>query len=112
MDTFNQIKDYIKAHLDDPDSLSKAIIGLTAYLYTHNQETAEAGLEEEATIVTLLDNTPENEKKISMTEAEARAKVMTKQLYKKKMLEAEAITELVNAVKVRISVLSWERKNS
>ena len=98
--------------MDDPDSLSAAIVELTAYLYTHNQETAKADLEEEATVVSLMDNTPEDAKKMSATEANSRTKVINNNLYKQSSLEGEAIVEMVNAIKVRINVLSWEFRNS
>lgn len=111
-ENFEQIRDFIKAHLDDPDSLSTSIISLSAYLYQLHQEIAQADLDEEKMVTTLMDNTPRDTKPMSATEANSRAKVLTNNMYKLKNLESEAIKEYINAVKVRITVLSWEHRNS
>ena len=111
MNNFEELKDFIKSHLDDPESLSKALIDLGALLYKHNQETAQAGLEEETAVVSLMDSHGVDEKKMSVLESDARAKVMTENVYKRKTLEGEALVEYINTIKVRINVLGWERKN-
>ena len=112
MNTFEELKEFIKSHLDDPDSLTKALIDLGILLYSHNQETAQAAVEEEATVVSLMDSHTPEEKKMLALEADSRAKVSTNGLYKLKTLEGEAIIEFINVCKVRINMLSWERKNS
>lgn len=110
MDTFEEIREFISSHLDDADSLSKVLIDLGALLYKHNQEIAQAGLEEEQAVISLMDSHGADEKKMSALEANSRAKVLTENVYKLKTLEGEAIGEFVNIIKVRINVLSWERK--
>ena len=112
MNTFEELKNFILSHLDDPDSLSRAIIELGALLYKTNKETSEANLKEDMAKISLMDNTPTDVRKMSATEADARATVITNGLYKEKMLEADATKEFINAIKVRINVLSWERKNA
>lgn len=110
--TFDQLKDFIKAHLDDPDGLSKAIISLSFALTEHNEELADAALVEKKQIVELLESHAPDGKPMSMTEADTRARVLTGDLYKRKTIEGDAVIELINACKARLTVLGWERKNS
>lgn len=113
MNSFDALVDFIKSHLDDPDSLSTALIDLGVLFYKQNQETAQAELEEEKSVISLMDSHlsgGEDVKKMSSLEANSRAKVLTNNQYKLKRLESEAIAEYINIIKVRINVLSWERK--
>lgn len=97
-------------HLDDPDWLSKAVIQLSAVLYNHNLEMAQAELDLNKKLVMYLD-APTDGKKMSFVESEARSITDTNNGYKAYKVTAEAIVETINSIKKRIEVLSWERRN-
>jgi len=107
----NFIKKYPK-HLDDPDWLSKAAVQLATFLYYHNVGLAKADLAETSAMVTLLDKRTEDGKKISVAEAETRAKVETENKYKEMCVTKDAMVEVINSIKKRVEVLGWERKES
>ena len=110
METFEELRDFIHNHMDDPNTLTTALEELGFLLYKHNQETGNASVEEEKTKVELMDTHAPEERKMAVLEADSRARALTNGLYKTKTLEGEAIKEYINIIKVRINLLSWERK--
>ena len=108
-----QLLEKIKLHQDNPEELSRLCIELAGYLYTHNTQMAEAELEEKKEIVELLDKfLNDGEKKISVAEAEKKAVVTTGNKYGLLKAQNEAIIEIINSIKVRLKVLTWERKDA
>lgn len=107
----DEAKFLIEQHLNDPDGLSKIAVDLAVALYLHNQELAQADLEEKKVLVSFLDSKKDDGKGYSVAESEVRAEAQTDNKYKLKKVEGEAIIEIINSLKKRIEVLSWERKN-
>ena len=103
----------IKIHQDDPEFLSRTCIELAGLLYTHNTQMAEAELEEKKEVVELINKLDGIEtKKMSVAEAEKRAVVLTENKYGILKAQNEAIIEIINSIKVRLKVLTWERKDA
>lgn len=104
------ILDNIGQNLNNGNWLSQACLELSAHLYYHNTLMSEARLAEKKIVVELLDIIFEDgSKPMSVTEAEKRAIVGTKNKYGKLKVQGEAIVQAINAIKARVKVLSWER---
>lgn len=101
----NEVKD----HFDDPQWLSTACVTLTTAMYYHNTEMADAEYEERRVVVNWLESGIVGNRKISVAEAEKRGVTETKNKYGKLKAQGEALIEVINAIKMRIRVLSWER---
>lgn len=107
-DKLHSIFAEIRTHLDEPDWLSGALIDLSAILVHTSVEIAQAQFREESEALECIDRS--EGKKMSVSEAEKRAKVLTGNQYKELTLEREAIVETINSIKKRIEVLSYEFK--
>lgn len=107
----DEIKSLIEQHINDPDGLSKIAVDLATAIYYHNQELAQADLDEKKVLVSFLDSQKADGKGYSVAESEVRAEVATDNKYKLKKVEGEAIGEIINAIKARLNILTWERKN-
>ena len=102
----------IKLHQDDPEFLSRICIELAGLLYTHNTEMANAEFEEKKCVVKLLDHIPEGGKKVSVAEAGNKAVVETNNIYGILKAQNEAIIEVINSIKTRLKVLTWEKQST
>ena len=109
------ILEEVKEHLDDPQWLSTACVTLTTAMYYHNTEMAHAEYRERSVVVKWLEGTIPaassftRDRKISVAEAEKRGVTETNNEYGKLKAQGEALIEVINAIKMRIRVLSWER---
>lgn len=98
----------IKMAYDDPNSLSKIAIELAGYMITLSYNISNAELEEAKARNEIRGKTA---LKQTIAEVEDLALAQTNNLYGQKKIEFDATRELINAIKTRISVLSWERQN-
>ncbi len=106
--TFEEfIRDYPN-HLDSPEWLSKSIVHLSSLLYTHNTKMALAELDESNAMVRYLSQ-ENNGKRMAVSEAEVRAKSDTQNRYHEMTAQQEAIIEVIQSIKKRLEVLTWER---
>lgn len=106
---FGNFEEWFKKNEDDLNSLSKALVYLSAQLYTHNSEMAQMELEEMQAIVRLLDTPDISGKKMSVAEAEKRGLVDTSNNYGIMKAQKEAVEQHINSLKVRIRVLAGEK---
>ncbi len=106
-----QLIDEIKLHLDDPEFLSNAIIRLSAINYEVGKLMAEAKFNESKSATDYMNSTLFGEKRMAVSEAEKRAIVETNNDYELAKNQHDDIAELVNSLKIRVNVLSWERRN-
>lgn len=109
--TFEQLKGMVKTYENAPEELSKITVQLATLLYGHNEEMAQADLNEKRIMVGYLDSKTDEGKKYSVAESEVRAQVETENRYKLLKVEGEAIIEVINAIKARLNVLNLERKS-
>lgn len=103
------ILDEVKDHMDDPQWLSSACVTLTSAMYYHNTEMARAEYEERKIVVAWLEGNSAMGRKVTVSEAEKRGVTETNNEYGKLKAQGEALIEVINAIKMRIRVLSWER---
>lgn len=106
------ILEAVNQNLDNPEWLSQAIVTLSSALFYHNTEMAKAETKEKAELVNLLETKAAGNKRMSVAEAEARSVVNTDNQYGKLKAQAEGIVETINAIKKRIEVLTWERRQA
>jgi len=100
------------ANLDNPNWLSEAIIQLAALNYRIGVEMARRELAEHQVITNLLAvPTSDGEKKMSVAEAEKRGLTETENAYGTLKNQSFAVIELIQAIKKRIEVLSFEHRN-
>jgi hypothetical protein len=115
--TTERIRDFKEAynkHKDDPRWLSDTIVELATEQFYHNTEMAEAEEEETRACLQAMITIVVNDKvsKVSVAEAEKRAIQATGNKYGVLKVQAEAIESLINAIKVRVKVLEWEKENA
>lgn len=110
MESFEQFLLEYPQNLDNGEWLSRSLLHLSAILYEINKKTAQSELDEARTMVAYLDNI-QNGKKMAVSEAEKRAMVDTSNA--KHLLENsnEAVQEMINAIKKRLDVISFDYKN-
>ena len=101
------IKD-IETYQDDPNELSKVLIGLSAQLFWIGSELADSQLLYSRKIVKILNG----EKKISVAQAEREADVLTECEHDHIRYEKDAILEMMNSIKARLRVFPDEKNNS
>ena len=106
------ILENIGKHRDDANWLSGSCLALTSHLYYHNTLMSEARLAEKTVVISCLENMKVGDKRMSVAEAEKRAVVETGNAYGILKTQGDAIVEAINAIKVRVKVLSWERQNA
>ncbi len=104
-----QILSQVNNNLDNPEWLSKVAITLSSALYYHNTQMAEAENAEKKKLVYYLENKNAGDKRMSVAEAESRATTDTGNEYGKLKAQGEGVVETINAIKMRIRVLTWER---
>ena len=107
-DTDN-FKEWFHKHEDDVNELSKMLVELSARLYTHNSQMAEAELEEVAVAVETLKEPDLAGKKVSVAESEKIAIFSTGNKYGIMKAEMQAAEHVLNSLKVRIRVLAGEK---
>ena|SRR3990167_6519510 len=108
--SFQEIIDQIPNNQDNPNWLADAALTLARLLYTHNHNMGLVELAEHQEIVSCFTIASPEGKKMSVAEAEKRAIVNTNNVYNTMRLEYEAIKEIINSLKKKIEVLSWERE--
>lgn len=101
----------IQTHLDDPNWLSRAIIELSSLLFTHNSQMANAHMIENRTAYLAVKEAKQQGEKMSNAEAEKIANVETEDKYYLFKVQAEAVIEIINSIKIRLKVLESERSN-
>ncbi len=111
MNDIKLILDSLRRNLDNPEYLSSALTALSSALYYHNTQMSEAELNEKKAVIRCLNSETVAGKRMSVTEAEKRGVVETDNEYGKLKAQGEAVIEAINAIKMRIKVLSWERDN-
>ena len=104
--------------LSNPSWISEQIIHLAAELEHESELLALAELEEDKEAVSLIDRSYNQAsiddvavmggKKLSVAESEKRALVNTNNKYHELKYKREAKVEMINALKKRLDVLSWE----
>lgn len=100
----------IKANYDDPEILSTSVIELASYMIPLSYEIANAELEETKERQSIRDIALQMHDKVTIAEAEDRAVIDTHNKYGQLKIEFDALKELINAVKSRLTVLGWEKK--
>ena len=115
MNDIAQILEQLKnsAKLEDPNFLSNTAIELSVLLYKLNTDISEAEFEENRIVVGLLDVPLSGaDKKISVAEAEKRALTLTENKYGMLKLQGQAVVEIIQSLKKKVDMLSFERRNS
>jgi hypothetical protein len=107
---FQDFLNNYQQNLESPDWLSNAIVHLSAALYRHNSLMAEAELVETRVMVNYLEVLRDG-KKMSVSEAEIRARAETNNEYNQMKAQGEAIIETINSIKKRLDVLQGEKRN-
>lgn len=99
----------IPANLDGPNWLTEELIKLSFLNYEVGVAMSQAELRENESAINLLKAPLEStDKKLSVAEAEKRAVVETKNEYGLLKNQSTAIVEIINTIKKRIEILSWE----
>lgn len=107
---FDQFLQEYPQNLDSGEWLSRSILGLAAITYDLNKKIAQAELDEARTVVNYLDRVKDG-KKMAVSEAEKRAVVDTGNAKHLMQNSNEAVQEMIQAVKKRLEVLSWDYRN-
>lgn len=107
-----KITERIAENLDNPEWLSKAVVYLATRLYYQNSLMAVAELNEKQATMAYLDKVDANGKKMSVAEADKRGVIDTQNQYGEQKAQNEAIVELINSIKHRLTVLGWERRTN
>jgi len=107
---FDQFLQEYPQNIDNGQWLSSSILHLAAILYDLNKKTAQAELDEARTIVSYLDMIKDG-KRMAVSEAEKRAMVDTGNAKHLMQNSNEAVQEMIQAIKKRLEVLSWDWRN-
>ena len=107
-DTDN-FKEWFHKHEDNINELSKMLVELSARLYTHNSQMAQAELEEVTVAVETLKELDLVGKKVSVAESEKIAVFQTGNKYGIMKAEKEGAEQVLNALKLRVRVLAGEK---
>jgi hypothetical protein len=110
MNDFDQFLQEYPQNIDNGDWLSSSIMHLAAMLYEINKKSSQGELDEARTIVGYLDQIKDG-KKMSVAEAEKRAMVDMNNAKHFMENSNEAVQEMIQAIKKRLEVLSWDYKN-
>ena len=101
--------EWFRKNQEDVNELSKVLVELSARLYTHNSQMAQAELEEVEVAVNTLKELDLVGKKVSVAESEKIAVFQTGNKYGIMKSEKEGAEQVLNALKMRIRVLAGEK---
>ena len=105
----DKFKEWFHKHEDDVNELSKMLVELSARLYTHNSQMAQAELEEVTVAVETLKEPDLAGKKVSVAESEKIAIFSTGNKYGIMKAEMTGAEQVLNSLKMRIRVLAGEK---
>lgn len=97
-------------NLDNGDWLSSSLLRLSHMLYDLNKKISQAELDEHRIIISYLDQIRDG-KRMAVSEAEKRAMVDTNNAKHLMENSNEAVQEMIQAIKKRLDVLSWDFRN-
>ena len=102
----------IDTYKDNPNMLSELGLKLSAQLFYHNTQMADAELKEKETIISYLKEGQTRGEKRSVAESELYGVTETWNNYGKSKAQAEAVLEIMNMIKARLRVLTSEKEMS
>ena len=107
------MEDLIKSidlYKEDPLKLSEIGLQLSAQLFYHNTNMADAELKEKETMLNYFKEGATIGQKRSVAESELYGVTETFNTYGKLKAQGEAVMEIINSIKKRIEVLNVERQ--